>query len=346
MTTDLPRATLGVLIIVALIVSTGWILRPFLGAIIWAATIVIATWPLMRRLQDWLGGRRSVAVALILGAWLLVLVLPLALATGTVVANAGEIAAWAGSPQAFTVPPQPEWLDEIPVVGTHAVATWNRIAASPLADLASLAAPYVVTVVAWLAGLMQSLGWLLVQFLLTLAIAGVLYIHGERAAAGALSFGRHLAGADGDRAVRLSAQAVRGVALGVVVTALVQAVLAGTGLALAGVPFAALLSVVACVLCVAQLGPALVLAPSVAYLYWQGATGAASALLAWTLVVVMLDNVLRPILMAKGGSLPMLLMFAGVIGGLLAFGLIGIFIGPVVLAISYTLLIAWMHEAA
>ena len=111
-----------------------------------------------------------------------------------------------------------------------------------------------------------------------------------------------------------------------------------------GVPFAALLAVVAFVLCIAQLGPALVLAPSVAWLYWQGATGAATALLLWTLVVVTLDNVLRPILMTKGANLPMLLMFAGVLGGLLAFGLIGIFVGPVVLAVSYTLLVAWIGQ--
>ena len=102
-----------------------------------------------------------------------------------------------------------------------------------------------------------------------------------------------------------------------VVTALVQAALAGVGLTIAGVPFAALLAFVAFVLCVAQIGPILVLVPAVAWLYWQGATGAATALLLWTLVVGPLDNVLRPILMTKGADLPMLLMFAGVIGGLL-----------------------------
>ena len=99
-----------------------------------------------------------------------------------------------------------------------------------------------------------------------------------------------------------------------------QAALAGLGLAIAGVPYAPLLAAVAFVLCIAQLGPLLVLAPGVAWLYWQGATGAATALMVWTLVVVLLDNVLRPILMTKGADLPMLLMFAGVIGGLLAFG--------------------------
>jgi predicted PurR-regulated permease PerM len=110
------------------------------------------------------------------------------------------------------------------------------------------------------------------------------------------------------------------------------------------VPFAALLAAVAFILCIAQLGPVLVLAPAVAWLYWQGAAGAATGLLLWTLVVVTLDNVLRPLLMTKGADLPMLLMFAGAMGGLLAFGLIGVFVGPVVLAVSYTLLGAWIGE--
>ena len=242
------------------------------------------------------------------------------------------------------MPPPPAWLGTLPFVGTQAVEAWQKIAASRLADVASAAAPYAASAILWMAGTMRGVGWLLVQFLLTLAIAAVMYAKGERAADGLLRFGRRLAGEPGDRVVRLAAQAIRGVALGVVVTALVQAALAGIGLAAAGVPFAALLAAVAFVLCIAQLGPGLVLAPAVAWLYWQGAAGAATALLVWTLVVVLLDNVLRPILMTKGADLPMLLMFAGVIGGLLAFGLIGIFVGPVVLAVSYTLLGAWIES--
>ena len=163
---------------------------------------------------------------------------------------------------------------------------WHKIAASPIGDLASTAAPYAVTAVAWIAGTLRSLGWLLMQFLLTLTIAAVMYAKGEGAADGCLRFGRKLAGEQGDRVVRLAAQAIRGVALGIVVTALVQTALTGVALAIAGVPFAALLSVVTFVSCIAQLGPALVLIPSVAWLYWQGATGTATALLLWSVVVV------------------------------------------------------------
>ena len=343
---DLARATLGVLFIVTLLVLTVWVLRPFLGAIIWATMIVVATWPVMRHVQSWLLGSRKLAAAAMTGVWLLVLVLPLWLATGTIIANAGQLAELPARLHDFTMPPPPEWLGNLPAVGAPAAKAWQRIAASPVGDLAKTAAPYAVTAVAWTAGTIQSVGLLLVQFLLTLAIAAVMYVHGERAGEGVLRFGRHLGGAPGDRVIRLATQAIRGVALGVVVTAAVQAGLAGIGLWITGVPYVALLAFVSFILCIAQLGPAIVLAPCVGWLYWQGATGAATLLLIWMVVVLTLDNVLRPYLMTKGANLPMLLMFAGVLGGLLAFGLIGIFVGPVVLAVSYTLLLAWVDVPA
>jgi len=341
-TADIPRATLGVLIIVVLIALTIWILRPFLGAIVWAVMIVVATWPVMRRLQAWLWGSRKLAVVAMTGAELLVLVLPLSLAIGTIVANANQIVDWATTLRTFHMPAPPAWLGTLPLIGTQAVELWQKIATSRPADLASAATPYAATAILWMAGTMRGAGLLFVQFLITVALAAVMFAKGERGAEGLLRFGQRLAGEAGERVVRLAAQAIRGVALGVVVTALVQAVLTGIGLFAAGVPFAPLLAAVAFVLCIAQLGPMLVLAPAVGWLFWLGAVPSAIALLVWALVVITLDNVLRPFLMTKGADLPMLLMFAGVLGGMLSFGLIGIFVGPVVLAVTYTLLGAWI----
>ncbi len=127
-------------------------------------------------------------------------------------------------------------------------------------------------------------------------------------------------------------------------TAIVQSVLGGIGLAVAGVPYAGLLTVVMFMLCIAQLGPTLVLAPAVIWLYWSGDTVWGTVLLVVAVVVGTLDNFLRPMLIKMGADLPLLLIFSGVIGGLLAFGLVGIFIGPVVLAVAYTLLQAWMSD--
>jgi predicted PurR-regulated permease PerM len=147
-------------------------------------------------------------------------------------------------------------------------------------------------------------------------------------------------------AVHLAARAVRAVALGVVVTAIVQSVLVGIGLAIAGVPFVAILTVLTFILAVAQLGPALVLIPATVWIYTQSGGAWGTAFLVWAIVCATLDNFLRPVLIRRGADLPLLLIFAGVIGGLIAFGIIGLFIGPVVLAVSYTLLVEWVSDGA
>lgn len=135
-------------------------------------------------------------------------------------------------------------------------------------------------------------------------------------------------------------------ALGVVLTALLQSLLGGLGLWAAGVPFAVVLTAVMFVLAIAQIGAVPVLLCGIVWLYWQGETAAAIGLLVWSVLVGSMDNVLRPVLIRRGADLPLVLIFAGVIGGLLAFGLVGIFVGPVVLAVSYTLLVAWVAEGS
>jgi predicted PurR-regulated permease PerM len=198
--------------------------------------------------------------------------------------------------------------------------------------------------VAWLAGQAGDFGLLLLHFLLTVLITAILYTTGETAARGVRRFARRLAGDRGDDAVLLAGQAIRAVALGVVVTALVQSAAAGIGLAVVGIPYAMVLTAIILILCIAQLGPLLVLAPAVGWLYWSGDAVWGSVLLVWTLLVGALDNVLRPILIKRGADLPLLLIFAGVIGGLVSFGVIGLFVGPVILAVTYRLLESWIAD--
>ena len=204
--------------------------------------------------------------------------------------------------------------------------------------------PYAGALSVWFVSALGSVGEMFVQFLLTVAIAAVMYASGERAAAMVIRFGRRLAGDRGEFAVRLAGQAIRSVALGVVVTAVAQSVLGGIGLAVAGVPFASLLTALMFILCLAQIGPGLVLIPAVIWMYYAGDALWATVLLVFTIIAGTMDNFLRPILIRKGADLPLLLILAGVIGGLIATGLLGIFIGPTVLAVGYTLLNAWMDE--
>jgi predicted PurR-regulated permease PerM len=341
---DLARVLLAVLSIGMLIVVSAYVLLPFLGALVWAITIVAATWPLMLRLQSALWGRRSLAVLLLSAALLLVLFIPLSIAISAIVQNASEIIAWVRSLGAFHLPPAPAWLVGLPAVGTRAAEFWDHLASSGIDQLAKDAAPYAATVATWLIAQIGNLGLIVLQFLLTVVLAAILYSNGEAAALLMLRFGYRLAGERGVNVMRLAGRAIRGVALGIVVTALVQSVLGGIALVIAGVPFAALLSGVMFVLCIAQVGPLLVMLPATIWMYWSGEPAWGTFLLVCTVLVATLDNVLRPFLIRKGADLPLLLIFAGVIGGLVAFGLIGIFVGPVVLAVTYTLLDAWMDD--
>ena len=185
---------------------------------------------------------------------------------------------------------------------------------------------------------------MLLQFLLTMIISAIALARGEIVRDGMLRFARRLAGQQGYDATIRAGQAIRGVVVGVVVTALVQSAIGGAGLAISGIPAAPLLAAVMLFLCLAQLGPVPVLAPAVIWLYWSGQTGRGTLLLVVTVIAVAIDNVVRPLLIRRGGSLPLLLIFAGVIGGLVAFGVIGLFIGPVVLTVAYTLLVKWVAD--
>ncbi len=340
---DLTRTVLAVLLMVVLTGGSFWILRPFLLAIIWAAMIVVATWPMMLKLQHAVRGR-ALAVTIISIAMVLVFVVPLVLAIQILVDNADTITAWLGTLATATIPQPPEWLSRVPLVGARIAERWTSIAAADKEDLVARLAPHASAAAQWVASAVGSFGMLGLQFLLTVIIAVVLYTQGEAARAGLIRFGRRLAGDRGEGVVVLAGQAIRAVALGVVVTALAQTVLAGLGLAVAGVPFAGLLTGVILLLCIAQIGPILVLVPAVIWLFWSDQTAWGTALLVWTVGVGTMDNILRPFLIRKGADLPMLLIFAGVIGGLIAFGIVGLFVGPVVLAVTYTLLKDWVGE--
>src|SRR5262249_25462666 len=198
--------------------------------------------------------------------------------------------------------------------------------------------------VRWFGAQVGTVGAMVVHFLLTVIISGILYAQGEAAVGGLRAFFRRLAGQRGEESVELGGRAIRAVALGVVVTAVVQSTAAGIGLAIAGVPYAGLLTAVVFLLCIAQIGPILVMVPAVIWLYATGSPGRGTFLLIWSIAVIAMDNILRPWLITRGANLPLLLIFAGVIGGLLGFGIIGLFVGPVVLAVTYTLLSAWVRE--
>lgn len=339
---DIAGTTLAVLFIGILIAASFWILYPFLTAIIWATMIVVTTWPLMLAVQQRLWGKRALAVTVMTVALLLVFIIPFTLAIVGIVDRADDIVGWVRSVATLTMPPPPAWVERVPLVGPKLAAGWQQFASISPVELSERLAPHAKKIAGWLVAQAGSGGMMVVQFLLTVLTSSVLYANGENAADRVCRFARRLAGQRGVDAASLAARAMRGVALGVVVTALIQALIGGIGLALAGVPAVTLLTGVMFVLCVAQIGPGLVLIPAVVWLFWQGQAIWGTLMIVWTLIDCTIDSFIRPALIKRGADLPLLLGFAGVIGGLVAFGVIGLFIGPVLLAVAFTLLDDWV----
>ena len=341
---DLTRTTLVVLFIGVLIVGSLWTMLPFLGALIWATTIVVATWPLMLRVQRLVGGNRTLATVVMTSVALAIFIVPFSLAIGALIEGAAQGADLVRSYLTNGLGPPPDWVSKLPWVGTRIADEWRELAAGGPDMLLETVRPYVRTVAASVLSITGGIGATFLHFILTVIIAAILYSNGEVAAEGVLNFFRRFGDRRGEEIVHLAGQSIRGVALGVVVTAIVQSLIAGLGLWVAGVPRPGLLTAVIFVLGIAQLGPLPVLLPAVIWLYWSGNVGWAAALFVWMILVGALDNVLRPILIRRGVDLPLILIITGVIGGLVAFGVVGLFIGPVILAVTYTLLKSWIDE--
>ena len=339
---DITRIVLFVLVIGILLAGSVWTLLPFLSGLIWATTIAVATWPTLLHLERLAGGRRWVAVLVMTLLVLLVFIVPFALAVNALLDAANQSPTVMNAFLAHGLGQPPKWVANIPLIGDQLDERWQTIADGGPAALAAVVQPYARTAAGWAIAATGGVGSTIVLILLTLVLLTILYAQGDTAARGAVAFAQRLGGETGERTVRLAGQAIRSVALGVVVTALVQALLAGIGLGLCGVPYPGLLTAIAFILGIAQLGPFLVLGPAIAWLYWIGSGGWATVLLIWSVPVSTLDNILRPILIRRGVQLPLLLIIGGVIGGLIRFGVVGLFVGPVVLAATYTLAKDWV----
>lgn len=337
---ELIRRLILILALAAIAGVSVWIMAPFLLAMLWAATIAVATWPLLLRLQSLFGGRRWAATAVLTLILVAGFFLPLLLMLGALLEHAGL----ARDLLTKGIPAPPEWLNRIPIAGSRIATEWGALAQLDETALRARLEPGLSVASRWLLGSAGSLLRLVGQVLLTSVITAMFYVWGEQAAAGLRAFFRRVGGAGAEALVVLAGSSARGVALGVVVTAVLQALCTGLALALAGVPAAGILGAIALVLCLAQIGPILILIPAVAWLYWSQQTTTATVLAVVSLGLISMDNVIKPILITRGAKLPLLLVFVGVIGGMLTFGLVGIFVGPVVLAVCWTLLVDWVRQ--
>jgi predicted PurR-regulated permease PerM len=341
-TPDVMRTTIMVLVIGVLLAASLWTMAPFIGSLVWATAIVVATWPLLLWVQRKVGGSRALATTIMTLFMLVIFVVPFWMAIGALLDASAQGADLMRSYLKDGLGPPPSWVSGIPFAGDRLATEWQALSAAGPEAFAAKVQPYARSVAAWLVAVTGGLGGVFLHFLLTVILSAVLYAQGEVAASGVIAFARRLTGDAGESAVVLAGQSVQSVALGVVVTALVQSALVGLGLWLCGVPHPGLLTAIAFVLCIAQLGPIFVLVPAIIWMYSHASAGWATALLIWSIPVALLDNFLKPILISRGVDLPILLIFAGVIGGLVAFGVIGLFLGPVILAVTYKSLGVWI----
>ncbi len=339
---DVTEITLLVLVIGILLVGSLWILLPFISGLIWAATLAIATWPLLLRLQQLAFGKRWLAVTVMTALVSLIFIAPLVIAISTVLDAIDRGPAVINDFLVRGLGAPPSWIAKLPLIGQRLAEKWQAVAAGGPEALVQMLELHSRSAATWVIGATGGVSRLVVLLLLTVAMVAILYAKGETAARGLLAFAYRLGGETGERTMLLAGQAVRSVALGVVVTALVQSLLAGLGIWLAGVPHPGLLTAAIFILGIAQIGHAPVTVPAIVWLYWTGHAGWATALLIWSVPVSALDNVLRPILIRRGIELPMLLIIAGVVGGLINFGLVGLFLGPVILAATFALTKDWV----
>ncbi|MFP3019282.1 MAG: AI-2E family transporter YdiK [Arsenophonus sp.] len=342
---DLPKFVFSIIAILLMIIACTWVLKPFILGFLWAGMVVIATWPLFKKIETKLWNKKWLASIIMTLLIVLVFVIPFAILIGSIIQNSGPLIEWAKSPAEIRSS-ELLWLKNLPFIGNKLFFSWNTLIANSGNTLILKLQPYVGEATSWILEQAINAGRFIFHLVVMLLFSGCLYLKGETVILSIRHFAIRLAGTRGDVAILLAGQSIRAVALGVVITALIQAITCGIGLTLANIPYAAILTILIFTCCVAQLGPLLIMIPSIIWLFWSGNTSWGIILIIWSIIVATMDSILRPFLIKIGANLSMILILIGVIGGILSFGVIGLFIGPVVLAVSHNLLTTWVNEVS
>lgn len=334
------EAAIRIGVIALLVVLCYEIVRPFFVPVVWGVILSIAFYPSFSWLAKCFGGRKSIAALLITLLALIVLIGPIGFLVVLMIENL-QLLATEIQGGTLKIPPPPDFLVSVPIVGDNLERIWT-LASSNLGEALEGYEGQLKTMANWLLRSLAGVGISFFMFLVAIMISGILLTQAANARRISISAATRFSGAKGESFVDLSESTVRNVASGVVGVALLQGILAGLGLVIAGVPFAGLIAFLVILFTTLQIGPAVILIPAMIYAFATFDTLTAVLFAAWTTPVMLLDNILKPILMARGIDVPIPVIFVGVIGGTLAYGLVGLFIGPVILALGYNVFSAWM----
>lgn len=329
-------------LVILLATACFLILRPFLPLIAWGIIIAISVYPGYRWLQLGLRGRRVLSSVLITLLLLAFLVCPLILFAGTLVGGIETLTAHLknGTP---VIPPPPASIETWPVVGVPLKRAWSLTSTNTAAALRNFA-PQIKAAVSVLLSASAAVGFTVLQFALSIVVAGVLLANVDGASSAAHSFANRIFGDRGTEFERLASSTIRSVTTGILGVALIQSLLAALGFLVAGLPGAGLWAIMFLIAAVLQVG-ALILIPSVIYMFAISSVTKAVIFTVWCLIVALVDNVLKPLLLGRGVAVPIAVVFLGAIGGFVAMGLIGLFVGAIILSVGYKLFIAWLDPA-
>lgn len=329
---------LGVLAVV--LIWCFQILQPFILPFLWAVIIAVAIHPLHERLTRVLNGRGTLAAALITAGSLVILMIPVAMLTERLIENVATLAQEVREGD-LTIPPPPDSVREWPLVGNAVAKAWNLVLTNFSAALHAVQ-PQVKAIGLWLVNVAASAGMGLLIFVAAVVIAGILLAHSSQGHRLAYDISRRLVGERGDAFANLAEATIRSVARGVLGVALIQALLAGVGFMAAGVPGAGIWTLLCLLSAVVQLGVGPIVIPAIIYVFATSDPITAVIFLVWNILIMLVDNVLKPLLLGRGVDVPMAVIFLGAIGGMLLSGIVGLFIGAIVLALGYKLFQAWL----
>ena len=316
------------------------ILRPFLPLVAWGIIVAIAVFPAYRKFKSLLGGRGTLAAVLGTSIFLAVLIVPVALLTQTTIDGVQNLVAHIKD-GTLSVPPPPASVATWPLVGAPVFQTWTK-ASTNLTELLKSFAPQIRAIVPGLLAATAGLGLTVLQFVLSILLAGFLLTRASSFVAIARSLFNRLFDDQGPEYQELAASTIRSVTNGILGVALIQTVLAGLGFLVGGLAGAGLWTLMFLFAAVLQMGM-LVLIPAVIYMFAIAGTTKAILFLLWCVFVGLIDNVLKPLLLGRGVSVPTAVVFLGAIGGFIAMGIIGLFVGAIILSVGYKLFLAWLH---
>ena len=336
------ETTIHVGIVMLLLFWCFRIAQPFIQIFVCGIIIAIAVFPVYRRLNSILREREKLAAALVTLLLLLIIIVPCVMFAASLVDTAQKLSAdFSGG--SLRIPAPPESIKSWPVVGQTLHSFWSLSSENLTAAVGQIA-PHLKSLGLWLLNTAAGAGFGIVSFVISILIAGVLLANEARGAQVAKAVAVRLAGERGTDLVKLSRATVRSVARGILGVALIQAILAGLGCLVVGVPGAGLWALLVLILAVIQLPTFIILAPIVVYVFYTTSMVPAVLFAIWNMLVGGCDSFLKPLLMGRGVDVPMLVVFIGAIGGFILNGIVGLFIGAIILSLGFKLFELWLNE--